>query len=70
MALPFHDACQEVSGPVWLSQDGADVPLCGPWVLTGSSTPPIACSCFFFFFLRAEVGANGMVLELRRCKGI
>lgn len=50
MALPFHDACQEVSGPVWLSQDGADVPLCGPWVLTGSSTPPIACSCFFFFF--------------------
>lgn len=54
MALPFHDACQEVSGPVWLSQDGADVPLCGPWVLTGSSTPPVPPSTppvpVFFFF--------------------
>lgn len=66
MAVPFRDASQKESGPVYLPQNGAGVPLCGH--VHGSSTPPIACFCFFF--LRAEVGANRMVLELRRCKGM
>lgn len=47
MAVPFRDASQEESGPVYLPQNGAGVPLCGH--VHGSSTPPIACSCFVFF---------------------